>query len=161
MTTMTTGAAAVGTAAGSAILRAIRKPHAAVGKSEAGLDPGTATTMTIAAIPAPARATRRAGSPARDRVIAMTTTTDAAAAGTAAGLAIPRVTRKHPVAAGRSEVARAHVLGPTTTMIGGHRARVIAMKTTTTGGVVARMAAGTAIRKGIPRRHAAAVGSLH
>ena len=122
---MTTGAAAVGTAAGSAIPRAIRKPHAAVGKSEAGLDPGTATTMTIAAIPAPARATRRAGSPARDRVIAMTTTTDAAAAGTAAGLAIPRVTRKHPVAAGRSEVARAHVLGPTTTMTGGHRARVI------------------------------------
>src|ERR1700738_3569681 len=61
MTTMTTGAAAVGTAAGSAIPRAIRKPHAAVGKSEAGLDPGTATTMTIAASPAPARATRRGG----------------------------------------------------------------------------------------------------
>src|SRR3989442_810553 len=82
-----------------------------------------ATTTTIAAIPA--RATRRAGSPARARVIAMTTT-DAAAAGTAAGTAIRRATRKHPVAAGRSEVARAPVLGPTTTMTGGHRARVIA-----------------------------------
>jgi hypothetical protein len=161
MTTMTTGAAAVGTAAGSAIRRAIRKPPATAGKSVAGLDPGIAKTMTIAAIPAPAPATRRAGSPARDRVIAMTTTTDAAAAGTAVGSAIRRATRKHPVAAGRSEVERAHVLGPTTTMTGGHRARVIAMMTTTTGGVVAGMAAGTAIRKGIPRRHAAAVGSLH
>src|SRR6267143_1592483 len=50
MTTMTTGAAAVGTAAGSAIPRAIRKPPATAGKSMAGLDPGIATTMTIAAI---------------------------------------------------------------------------------------------------------------
>src|SRR5207253_4839678 len=118
-------------------------------------------TMTTTAVPPPARVMRRAGSPARDRVIAMTTTTDAAAAGTAVGSGIRRATRKHPVAAGKSVAERAHVLGPTTTMTGGHRARVIAMMTTTTGGVGAGMAAGTAIRKGIPRRHAAAVGSLH
>jgi hypothetical protein len=47
-----------------------------------------------------------------------------------------------------------------TTMTDGQRARVIVMMTTTTGGVVAGMVAGTAIRKGIPKRHAAAAGNL-
>ena len=97
MTTMTTAAAAADMAAGTAIRRAIRKPHIAAGRSVAAPAVGTATTMTIAAMHA--RATTRAGSPARARATMTMMTTGVAAAGMAAGTAIPKGTRKRRAAA--------------------------------------------------------------
>ena len=77
-------------------IEAIRKPHVAAGKSAAARAAVIATTMKIAAMHA--RATTKAGSPARTRVSMTTMTTGVAAAGMAAGMAIPRATPKRRAA---------------------------------------------------------------
>src|ERR1700758_3674515 len=88
MTTMIIGAAAADMAAGTAICRAIRKPHVAAGKSAAARAAVIATTTKITAMRA--RAMTKAGLPARARVTTTTMTTGAAAAGMAAGTAIQK-----------------------------------------------------------------------
>jgi hypothetical protein len=80
----------------TAIRRAIRKPLIAAGKSAAARAAVIATTMKIAVMRA--RATTKAGSPARARVTMTTMTTGVAAAGMSAGTATPRATPKRRAA---------------------------------------------------------------
>ena len=125
----------------------------------------------------------KAGSPAHGRVTMMTTTdvlhvraiatkmmTGAAAADTAVGSGIPRVTPKRHGAAGKSVKAPARgiatmttiaaVICPRGTMKAGSPARGLVTMTRMIGAAAADTAAGTAIRKAIPRRHAAVAGNL-
>jgi len=74
MTTMTTGAAAVGTAAGTAIPRATPTASRRGGKSEAVASRYRDDDDDDRALPLRSR-DEEAGSPARDRVIAVAVTT--------------------------------------------------------------------------------------
>ena len=151
MMTMMTGAVAAGMAAGTVIPRVTLRPHIAVGRS--------------VAVRAAAIATMKAGSPARGHVTMKMT--GAVAAGMAAGTAIPRATPKRHGAAGKSAAVLTPVIETMTTIAaarclrGTTRAGSPAcgratMMTMTIGAAAAGTAAGTAIRKAIPRRHAAA-----
>jgi hypothetical protein len=164
-----TGAVAVDMVAGLAIRGVIPRPHGAAGRSVAGLAATIATRMTVDAGICP-RGTMKADSPARGLVTMTMKMTGGAAAGMAAGTAIPRVTPRHRVAAGKSVKAPARGIATMTTiaavicprgmMKAGSRARGHATMTTmTTGAAAADTAAGTAIRKAIPRRHAAVAGN--
>ena len=93
------------------------------------------------------------------------------AVGTAAGTVIPRDTPRHRGAAGTSAAVLAAAIATRMTIaaaICAHETtkagspapgRRATMTTMTIGAAVAGMAAGTAIRKGTPRRHAAAAGN--
>jgi hypothetical protein len=88
----------------------------------------------------------------------MTTMTTGGAAGdTVAGTAIPRAIRRLRARAGKSEAALAPAIATKMTIVG-IRARARAT-TTTIGAAAAGMAAGTAIRKGIPKRRGVAGGN--
>jgi hypothetical protein len=92
------------------------------------------------------------------------------AAGMAAGTGIPRVTRRPHIAVGRSVAVRAAGIATMTTTMaavvcpGGTMTAVslvrglVTMTTMTIGAAAADTAVGTAIRKDIPRRRAAAAG---
>src|SRR5438094_7497544 len=94
-----------------------------------------------------------------------------AAVGMAAGTAIPRATPRHRGAGGTSAAVLAAAIGTMmtiaaaicpheTTKVGSPaRGRRATMTTMTIDAAVADTAAGTAIRKGTPRRHAAAAGN--
>ena len=160
--TMMTGAVAAGMAAGTGIPRVTLRPHIAVGRSVA-VRAAAIATMTAGA--RCRRGTMKAGSPARGHVTMKMT--GAVAAGMAAGTAIPRATPKRHGAAGKSAAVLTPVIETMTTIAaarclrGTTRAGSPAcgratMMTMTIGAAAAGMAAGTAIRKAIPRRHAAA-----
>src|SRR5215472_9072364 len=89
---MMTGAVVAGMAAGTAIQRATPRHRGAAGTSVA-VRAAAIGMMMIAAVIC-LRGTTRAGSPARGRVTMTTMTIGAAAADTAAGTAIRKVTPK-------------------------------------------------------------------
>jgi hypothetical protein len=166
MTMMT--AAAVDMVAGLATREVIPRPHAAAGRSVAGLAATIATRITVDAIICP-RGTMKAGSPARGHVMTMKMT-GAVAAGMAAGTAIRRATPRRHGAVGKSVEAPARGLVTMRTiavarcrhgtMKAGSPARGHATMTRMIGAVAADTAVGTAIRKAIPRRHAAVADNL-
>jgi len=146
------------------------------------LAPGHVTTMTTIAVGRCPHGTMKAGLRARGHVTVMMTTgahvrgrammtmmTGAVAAGMAAGTVIPRVILRPHIAVGRSVAVRAAAIATMTagarcrrgTMRAGSPARgLVTMMTMTTGAAAAGMAAGTAIRKDIPRRHGGVAGNL-
>ena len=111
----------------------------------------------------------RAGSPAHGHVTITMKMTDAVAVGMAAGMAIPRATPKRHGTVGKSVAGPVRGIATMTTMAavvcpGGTMTAVslvrglVTMTTMTIGAAAADTAVGTAIRKDIPRRHAAAAG---
>src|SRR4029077_19343114 len=162
MMTMMTGAVAAGMAAGTVIPRVTLRPHIAVGRSVA-VRAAAIATMTAGA--RCRRGTMKAGSPAPGPVTMKST--GAVAAGMAACTAIPRATPKRHGAAGKSAAVLTPVIETMTTIAAARclrgttragspacgRATTMSM---TISAAAAGMAAGTAIRKAIPRRHAAA-----
>jgi hypothetical protein len=182
-TKMMTVAAAVGTAVGSGIPRVTQRPHAVAEKSAVRLAATTVTMMTVGDVQCPP-GTMKAGSPAHARVTMMTTTgalhvramvtkmmTDVVVAGTAAGTAIPTATPKLHGAAGKSAAVLTRVIKTMmttaavrcrrgTTKAGSPARGRATMMTMTTAAAAAGMAAGTAMRKAIPRRHAAVADRL-